>query len=391
MSSVIDAELLCIEENLANATKIGFMRYFLDFNHGVQKDALDAFHAKIGEERCIDLDCNECMTRKRARVAKSDEKWLDDETATQTAVALVSVVHRCQFYFRSASRLRKICKVQRWYRSWRRMFCVNNTEDESHYRGRGKTDGLSRLGLLRRGGVPVICAITQDTIPVSNSFKLIGPGGVVYAYTCSDFVRYIRSTHKFECPATRNQLGIADVRRLQRRALELCVNSGKDLVAEYNRRGTEHEETMQNGYALTGLESSATEMFDRAVTLCEHQPPLEDLLVRLEGDILPEWREYVHMLLSMDAESCLAMLRTEETRVERLISRGLDAGHFMGYLHSQLQEYITACCGRLRNNSSFEAGLTSAFLGLPLPSISLTNRMNRRLQMQYQHAVASSL
>ena len=366
MSGAIDAELLCIEGHLANATKIDFMRYFLDFTHGVQKEALDAFHAKIGEERCIDTDCGECMTRKRVRVAKADEKWIDEETQTRTATALVSVIHRCQNFFRIGSHLRKICKIQRWYRIWRRMFCVNNTEDESLYKGRGQAIGLPRLGFLRRGGVPVICAITQDTIPISNSFKLVGPCGVVYAYTCSDLIRYIRSTHKFECPATRNQIGITDVRRLQRRALQLCVNSGKDLVAEYNRRGSEHEETVQNNYALTGLESSATETFDRAVTLCEYHPPPEDLLSRLEGDILPEWREYVRMLLSMDVEACLAMLRTEETRIERLISRGLDAGHFMGYLHSQLQEYISMCCRRLRNND-FEDGMTHAFMNLPVP------------------------
>lgn len=334
---------------LRTAIKTAFMRYFLDFTHASQKDAYEQLQARIALEQDNEDKGGSDMTRKRSRPT-TNEVWAQQETETRTAARVIAAVHRLQFHFREASRIRKVCRIQRWYREWRKYIPVNGIEDITLYKGRGRAEGLEKRGLLRRAGVPITCAITQDAIPVKNSFKLVGPAGVVYAYTCSELIRYVRSTHKFECPATRNKLGVSDVRRLQRRATELHVNSGKSLVREYVDRENTHNEAVENGYALTGLESSATEMFDRAVYMCERGSIAEDLLLRLEGDILPEWREYVRMLYEMDTEACLAMLRTENTRVERLMMRG-HVEHYAGYLHlqDQLYEYINACSLRLHN------------------------------------------
>ena len=327
---------------LRTAIKTAFMRYFLDFTHASQKEAYEQLQARL------ELEQND-MTRKRSR-ATTNEVWAKQEIETRTAVRILAAVHRLQFHFRESSRIRKVCRIQRWYRWWRRLIPVNNIEDITLYKGSGRTEGLERHGLLRRGGVPITCAITQDSIPVKNSFKLVGPAGVVYAYTCSDLIRYVRSTHKFECPATRNKLGVIDVWRLQKRATTLGVNSGKNLVREYADRENTHNESVENGYALTGLESSATEMFDRAVHICERGNITEDLHFRLEGDILPEWREYVRQLYDLDTEACSAMLRTEEARVNHLMTRGR-VEQYAGYLYlqEQLKEWLDACSLRMRN------------------------------------------
>ncbi len=337
---------------LRTAIKTAFMRYFLDFTHASQKDAYEQLQNRIALEQDNE-DKDKDMTRKRSR-ATTNEVWAQQEIETRTANRIVAAVHRLQFHFREASRGRKVKRIQNWYRYWRKFIPVaNGVEDIKLYKGRDRVDGLDKHGLMCCAGAPITCAITQDAIPVKNSFKLIGPAGVVYAYTCSELIRYVRSTHKFECPATRNKLGVSEVRRLQRRATELGVNSGKSLTKEYFDRENTHNESVENGYALTGLESSATEMFDRAVYMCERGNIVQDLHLRLEGDILPEWREYVRMFFELDTAACLTMLRAEDRRVERLMLNG-NVQHFAGYIYlrEQLTEYINACSLRLRNTHS---------------------------------------
>ena len=390
---------------LKTAIKTAFMRYFLDFTHVSQKEAYEQLQARIAFEQEIGNNGDEGdMTRKRSRPSTTNEIWAKQEIETRTAARVIALVHRLQFHFREASRLRKVCRIQRWYREWRKMIPVNGIEDITLYKGCGRTEGLDKRGLLRRAGIPITCAITQDAIPVKNSFKLVGPSGVVYAYTCSELIRYVRSTHKFECPATRNQLGLADVRRLQRRATKLNVNSGKSLVKEYEDRENTHNEAVENGYALTGLESSATEMFDRAVHMCERRSITEeDLLLRLEGDILPEWREYVRTLADMDTEACLAMLRTEKTRVDNLMQSG-HVEYYAGYLHlqDQLNEYINFCSLRLRNRQMRSRFVNNnrhqqAFTDNIIETIIGTGQMNMNLDTAqwFQHrangVTASSL
>lgn len=349
-------------ERLQTAMKIDFSRFFYD-NFGTYRGVHERLEERVTGKRSREefeennvendnykdyKDYTPEMTRKRSRVQQkadenqANEAWIQLETVTRSAEAVIKAVHRLQFHYRRSAETAHIRKIQSWFRYWRQFVCVNGTEDNEDF-----SPGMrSKKGLLRRGGIPIVCTITQDVIPVKNSFKLIGPHGQVYAYTCSDLIRYLRSTHKFECPATRNHISLPEVRRLQRRANKLCVNSGKDLVAEYNNRDDDHSESVENGYALTGLESSCTEVFDTAVRLCEQ--PLgsdgqEGLLMRLEADILPEWRDYARTLLHMDPEACFAMLRNEESRILLLMRTEADRSGFMSYLLQQVNDYLFAC------------------------------------------------
>jgi hypothetical protein len=346
-----------LAERLRDALRVDFARFVYDSLPAHVCERLEARtehkrRRSDAEEAGAEAGAEGDMTRKRRRQAPSPEdelvRWERLETEVRTTRALVQAVHRVQFHFREAAQAAKVRRIQRWFRFWRRFACVNGTEDVDALAGRAVR------GLLRRDGAPLVCPITQDVVPVANSFKLVGPQGAVYAYSCSDLIRYLRSTHRFECPATRNPILLPEVRRLQRRAAALHVNSGRDLVAEFRSRNDTRAESREHAHALTGLESSCTEVFDTAVRLCERlgsDSGGDEVLMRLESDVLPEWRDYVHQLMVLDCEACLAMLLNEQARVVMLADRGLDRSGFMGYLLDQVCEFLLACRARVTRPS----------------------------------------
>lgn len=248
--------------------------------------------------------------RKKRRLS-----YLQD-TERLFAKRLVQSVHNMVVVFNRPTRSvsRKISKIQRWWRYWSALRpSMNHTES-----------GVVSRGSLRYQGKNCTCPISLDIIPFDNCVKLIGDGGHVTAYKCSDLVAYLMKQNDFKCPLTRRELNLVEIKRIRNTAFRHGIRAF-GLLETFENRDALREAALETQNAVLALERTCAEALNAAIRYAELEwhPSLSRVSVihALEHDLLSEWGAYVRLLGGMDFETCQAMLAIEDARIVHLSGR----------------------------------------------------------------------
>ena len=388
---------LLLEGEVFRSMRIDFQKIFYD-NYILKRGLKEKYNSRRFVE-----DIKVIMARKRKRKRNDETRersyspssttlpssmdktkmvndFLKNPSDVDAIQDAVRCVHRLQFLYRRTRNTKKIVRIQRWWKYWKRLIVNNNTQPEL---GDDKKKIFPHTKyVIRVKGDPAICCITQESIPVRDCFKYITPTGQVCAYTCSSLISYLRKSRKFECPATRYKFDEVVVRGLRKSALRKGMSIAYDLLDLYATRESFTNQEMVTDNASTGLERTCAEVFSGAVDLCETGGGASDnILQKLETDILPEWRSLVRMLMGLDLHVCVTMLRVEEARLTNLVSRNVDVAGYMPYLLDQIREHIHTCVLRLPLIHPLRRNMTTS-----LPILErLSNNRHERVQRNRRH------
>ena len=294
---------------------------------------------------------------------------LNSEEKSKMIRMTTRAITRLQNSFREASDLRRLVKLQRWYRCYRRLICTNNTEKKARRRRRSRW-----APVLRRKTEPLLCPLTLEPIPIHDSIKLISHSGTVLAYTCSKLVEYMRSQRAFVCPLTKQEINRVEVRRIRKKAL-MAGAPAYDLLDVYDSRLLFMRQSIDNTNLVVGMERTCMGILDRGLRLCETTTySYNDVLRCIETEILPEHTDLVYAFADLDHEACRMMLRTEIELIADLLKRNQDLVGLMPYIQSRVAELLEGC--RVRRPMTLEE-MTVVFINSEARQQRLASRPTR--------------
>lgn len=306
----------------------------------LQKKFRDVYVNNIG--RCSGND--ESLFRNKlerggpARKRQRNMKYGLPQDPGTLARLVLSHTHAVEVQYRRdpefAFRATQIC---RWWREVCRFRPTSNNVDAD---ATLNEIPVSR-GIIRYRGVPVVCPITLEAIPLGDSVKLVFTERHVTAYQCSSLVDYLQTAKKFKCPLTRMEINRSMVSRLRWRAIQLGIQAF-DLLHVFDNCGEReiNEATERN----VGVERYCAGIFDRAVHLCDSQPGEfnsdGEVINIIEHDIIPEWIGGVSQLAQVDNSRCNTMLNVEKARLVELQQRAkvADPYNVIDYLIHRIDE-----------------------------------------------------
>lgn len=284
--------------------------------------------ALVAEEMKAELRHEMARGCKRVKIFQAAEEG--EQKRRCMARRAIDAVHRMAFFYRTRSSTARVMKLQRWYRYWHNFKCTNSLEEWD-----GERD------VLTQEGQTVLCPLTHDPVPVTDSFKLVNADGKVTAYTASELARYFSQTSTFLCPMTRREIVIVEVRRLLRRLLKCRVQSGLDIVKKFNKaleaKKQEEEEEETPEFFINML----LDNFISVLTVCENGSGFEDseedevdseragtiqenAFATLETSMLPQWRYAAEQLGILNTDRCLEILVNCEDQISEVIHSGSD-------------------------------------------------------------------
>lgn len=307
----------------------------VDFRNWFRENYVNGIGRACGSDGSLFMNIHESggPRIKRQRVAYTPETP-EFTRSLITCIHSIAVKYNIDPMYTEKARI-----VQKWWRLSIRM--VPNCN--------GTTTGEAKEHYLRWNRDTIDCPLTLEPIPVNDSVKIVSPEGRIVAYTCSALLKYFRETYDFRCPLLRFQYVMPQIRILQIRAFKLGIPA-LDLINAFVNREVRKEQLSEQDNALTGLERTCAEVFSNAIRIAEDDTiEQDDVYVKLEADVLPEWRAHVACFINMEPERCRAMLVVELSRIDEYIKRVLDKGitrdTSLPYLKQQIQEQIVLSDG----------------------------------------------
>jgi hypothetical protein len=231
---------------------------------------------------------------------------------------------------RSVSRI--VQRLQRWWRTWRRMLPTNNTEESG------------TLWRVRAGGRDVRCPISQDSIELVQCFRFVTASGHVIAFATDALAAYLRSSGRFKCPCTQEKFNAIVVSRIERRAVAAGAPA-HGLRGAYEMRSAIVYREIEHANRLLAYENSCGADLNEALDICSDFDLTRERANRyLLRDVLPNWRQTCSDYMRLNREACRVMLQSDTERLRRLSS--IDDADVHGLLHiviDAVDERLRAC------------------------------------------------
>jgi len=220
---------------------------------------------------------------------------------------LVERIHRLQIVFRKYRYKKSGSKILNWWLKIQRFKCINNLEESS------------TLNYLRQGGKDLKCPITLEKIPTRNSIKIILPNGVIYAYTLTSLVKYIKNSGEFNCVCTRIEFKLPTIKRIQSKAFALGFLRPNQLITMFEDRENIRKRVIEHQNAILAIETSCQIVFGQMLAVCaDDEIDTDSALEEIENQLFPEWYELISDFRNFDIESSRVLLQSNKMRIEQL-------------------------------------------------------------------------